>query len=63
MDPEEQYKVLCAQDRLFAIQIANLCKQMLSIEDRVGVIETNTIDHENRLQDLEAKEDDDYVVG
>lgn len=44
------------QDLIY--KLIGLDDRLRSLEDRVGVIETNTIDHESRLQDLEEAEDE-----
>ena len=35
-------------------------RTVIALEDRVSVIEDHSIDHENRLQDLEDDDDNDH---
>ena len=50
MDPQDK-TVIELKARLKALE--------KRLADRVSVLEDLTIDHENRLQDLEAKQDED----
>ena len=41
----------------FITRLNEMDLRLSRLEDRVSVMETNTINHENRLQDLEEKEE------
>ena len=49
--PEPTFDELLAKLRTLDVKLRRL-------EDRVSVIETNSISYENRLQDLEERDDD-----
>lgn len=52
MELADELRVLLA--RLHAIEV-----QMVDLYDRVSVLEERTIDHESRLEDIEAVIDED----
>ena len=39
-------------------KVESLEKRVRAVEDRVNILDTITIDHESRLEDLEEVEDD-----
>ena len=51
MDLENKLTILLAK-------VESLEKRVRLVEDRVNILDTITIDHESRLEDLEEVEDD-----
>ena len=42
----------------FLCRLQLIERQIHRLEDRISVVEEQTLSHENRLQDIETKEDD-----